>query len=78
MISIARQGLGSAVVHVPVTDLSNPGAPWQGEGKEEAKQLALTFMTVNSTWSTGRTEVTRATLHADAKHYTVLLRHYTS
>lgn len=76
MVTISRQGIGSAVVHVPVTDLSNPGAPWYD--KEEAKALAVTFLTVNSTWSTGRTVATRAVLHAEAKHYSVTVRHYTN
>ena len=75
MVTITRQGIGSAVVRVPVADLAHPTAPWLD--KEEAKALAVTFLTVNSTWSTGRTEATRATLDAECKFYSVTVRHYT-
>lgn len=82
MITIARQGIGSAVVHVPLTVLTDfaPLATFvdsDAATKAVAKQAAVAFMQVNSTWSTGRTVATRATLHADGKHYTVIVRHYT-
>jgi len=76
MISIARQGIGSAVVRVPLADLT-PDAGLQ-TWKVEAKALAVTFLTVHSTWSTGRTVAERATLGANCKFISVTVRHYTN
>jgi len=76
MISIQRQGVSAAVVRVPVADLS-PELVGVQAMKEEAKALAVAFLTVNSTWSTGRTEATRATLDAEMKFFSVIVRHYT-
>lgn len=74
MVTIQRQGIGSAVVRVPVADLTTTGTAQQAA---EAKQLAVAFLTINSTWSTGRTEATRANLHNSMAFYSVIVRHYT-